>query len=490
MAGRLQRRLASWYALITLGGCVVLAAASAAAAAGSTLGIMLAVLAVVGALSVCAAVIVGRTVTQPIREVTAAARRVAAGELHLTVPVQGEDEVSELATAFNELVVRLSAGLEALAAEGDLARAVFTNMTDGIVIVDHELRLERVNPAAARLLQLRSEDVRGQTLAAVVRDHELQRVLTTALGQGAPHAEVLRLAPPPNADQPRRDDARFVRATGIPVRAGARGEPLAGLLVLQDVTELRRVETIRREFVANLSHELRTPLASLKALVETLEEGALDDPPAAREFLSQMHVEVDSLTQMVHELLELSRIESGQVTLRPDTVPPAELAEEAESRLRRQAERGRLTLAVEVADDVAPVQVDPARIVQTLINLIQNAIKFTPAGGEVRVRVFRHPEGMGFSVSDTGIGIAAEDLPRLFERFYKVDRSRASGGTGLGLAIAKHIVQLHGGRIWAESPGEGAGSTFNFVVPLALLAAARDDSAVPGPGVAVVAAAA
>jgi two-component system phosphate regulon sensor histidine kinase PhoR len=229
---------------------------------------------------------------------------------------------------------------------------------------------------------------------------------------------------------------------------------------------------VRREFVANVSHELRTPLASLKALVETLEEGALDDPPAAREFLAHMHVEVDSLAHLVQELLELSRIESGQVSLRLETVPAGALAEEVERRMRRQAERAGLELTLDVDSSAPPVQADPARVVQVLINLVQNAIKFTPRGGRVEVRVRDATEGVRYEVADTGIGIAAEDLPRLFERFFKVDRSRATGGTGLGLAIAKHVVQLHGGRVWAESPGEGRGATFVFTLPAAPAAAA------------------
>ena len=232
---------------------------------------------------------------------------------------------------------------------------------------------------------------------------------------------------------------------------------------------LRQTDTVRREFVANVSHELRTPLASLKALVETLEEGALEDPPAAREFLAQMDVEVESLAQLVQELLDLSRIESGQAPLRPERVTPIRLAETAVKRLRRQAERSEITVESDVPASLPAVWVDPARIEQVLINLLSNAVKFTPPGGRVRLEASVAPPGdaLQFSISDTGIGITAADLPRVFERFYKVDRSRASVGTGLGLAIAKHLVQAHGGRIWATSPGADEGATFSFTVPLA-----------------------
>jgi two-component system phosphate regulon sensor histidine kinase PhoR len=243
---------------------------------------------------------------------------------------------------------------------------------------------------------------------------------------------------------------------------------------------LERAEAIRREFIANVSHELRTPLASLKALVETLEEGALDDPPAAREFLAQVHVEVDSLTQFVNELLELSRVESGQARFDLKGVAPGEVAEDAVKRLRMQAKRSRIDLRLEAEKGLPAIWADPARVTQVLINLLHNAIKFTPEGGRVIVSVTRRDgDGVVFAVADTGIGIAAADLPRIFERFYKVDRSRASGGTGLGLAIAKHLVQAQGGQIWAESAGEGQGATFFFALPPAPAAAAPETSPPP-----------
>jgi two-component system phosphate regulon sensor histidine kinase PhoR len=241
---------------------------------------------------------------------------------------------------------------------------------------------------------------------------------------------------------------------------------LQAIVVLQDLTEVRRVETVRREFVANVSHELRTPLASLKALVETLQDGALDDPSAAQRFLSQMDTEVDGLTQMVTELLELSRIESGQVTLKPEPADLRLLISTATERLHAQAQRAGIVLAAEVPEGLPKALVDSERIQHVLINLIHNAIKFTPPGGRVTVSAAVDEKEMRIAVADTGVGIAAEDITRIFERFYKVDKSRSSGGTGLGLAIAKHIVQAHGGRICAESV-EGKGATFTFTVPVA-----------------------
>ncbi|MEA3345019.1 MAG: ATP-binding protein [Chloroflexota bacterium] len=240
-------------------------------------------------------------------------------------------------------------------------------------------------------------------------------------------------------------------------------EPQACLIILQDLTRVRRLETIRRDFISNISHELRTPLASLKALVDTLRGGALEDPPAAQRFLNHMETEVDALTQMVRELLELSRIESGRAAFRLEPVVVADVVLPPVERLQPQAERAGLQLTVDLPGDLPPVLADAERIQQVVTNLVHNAIKFTPSGGMVMLSAESIGEEVVISVRDTGVGIPADDLPRIFERFYKADRARSGGGTGLGLAIAKHIVQAHDGRIWVEST-EGQGSTFSFTL--------------------------
>jgi two-component system phosphate regulon sensor histidine kinase PhoR len=236
------------------------------------------------------------------------------------------------------------------------------------------------------------------------------------------------------------------------------------LLLVQDLTRIRRLETVRRDFVSNLSHELRTPLASLKALAETLQEGALDDPPAARQFVDQIQIEVDALTQMVNELLELSKIESGRFSLDRSPILADDLLHSAARRMQVQAERAHLTLRVERVDDLPKVEVDSQRLEQVLVNLIHNAVKFTRPEGEVVLCAEPVPGGVRFAVSDTGVGIPADEVSRIFERFYRVDKSRTGSGTGLGLSIAKHIVEAHGGKIWAESEA-GKGSTFYFTIP-------------------------
>jgi two-component system phosphate regulon sensor histidine kinase PhoR len=237
------------------------------------------------------------------------------------------------------------------------------------------------------------------------------------------------------------------------------------LLAAQDLTTVRRLETVRRDFVANVSHELRTPIASLKAMAEALEGGALDEPAAARDFVSRMHREIDELAQLVEELLGLARIEGG-ADLRLERVGGDELVEPVLSRLRPLADRAGVSLELD-GRAATPVLADRERIGQVLSNLVHNAVKFTPRGGHVSVGTEDGADLVRFVVRDTGIGIAREDLDRIFERFFKAERSRATGGTGLGLAIAKHVVQAHGGSITAESAGPGRGSTFSFTLPRA-----------------------
>jgi two-component system phosphate regulon sensor histidine kinase PhoR len=311
----------------------------------------------------------------------------------------------------------------------------------------------RLNAAAAHVLGSTSADVVGQPFVVASRDHDLAALLNGALAMDEPRTATVAFG----------RDGRVLEASAQAFSGG--GERL-GLMVLRDVTELRRLERVRREFVANVSHELRTPLASIRAVVETLENGAADDPVVAREFFSRIIGEVDHLVGLVDELLDLARLESGRTVLTVEVCDPVDMLKRVAERLRPQVERAGLVIRVEAATDLPQVWVDRSRIEQVLINLIHNAVKFTPEGGEIVVDTGVTEGMLQVSVRDTGVGISAEELPRVFERFYKTDAARRSAGSGLGLAIARHIVQGHGGTIWAEStPGRGA--TFSFTLPLA-----------------------
>lgn len=425
-------------------------------------------------LAILLALLLTRITTRPLRRLTQMAMELAAGDLDGRVRLMSRDEIGQLAQAFNQMGERLKRMIEAVSQERNRLAAILSGMADGIIIIDDEGNVALLNKAGARLLGLRSDVSRyiGHSLIEVVRNHELVRLAQDCIrDSGGTQSEQARLIeigeshPGSSFAEPQRSAAkRYLRAVATPIREEGRRR---ALIILHDITELRRAETVRREFIANVSHELRTPLASLKALVETLQDGALEDEAAAQEFLRRMQVEVDGLTQLVRELLELSRIESGQMVLRLEPTDVRKLLEASRDRLLAQAQRAGVELALDVPTDISNVLADEERVQQVLINLIHNAIKFTPAGGRVTLNATVSGDGVLISVADTGVGIPADDLPRIFERFYKADKSRSSGGTGLGLAVAKHIVQAHGGEIWAESV-EGQGARLTFRLPVAM----------------------
>lgn len=403
-------------------------------------------------------VLLARTISRPVTELRAVTQRIGTGDLMARATARGRDELGELGREVNRMAERLADLVQRRTSERNEMAAVLAHMHDGIVITDSAGEITSLNPAAARLLGVSPERAQGRSLIEVARDHDLHAALRACLAQPGPSAHV----------EVRLGAAQVVATcTAVPPAAGQR---VTGLVVLQDVTELRRLERARRDFIANISHELRTPLAAIKLLVETLETALTDDPAAAPRFLQQMAVELDGMTQLVRELLELARIESGLVALQFAAVPVAPLLAGAADRLRALAERKQITLHVDPPDEaLPPVRADAGRIEQVLLNLVHNAIKFTPPGGRVTLRAALHPAGVALCVEDSGMGIEPEDLPRVFERFYKGDKARAArgeSGTGLGLAIAKHLVQTHGGRIWVTSP-PGQGATFCCTLPTA-----------------------
>ncbi len=387
-----------------------------------------------------------------VRRLTKVVERITAGDLDARTLSMHQGELGELAVAFNRMADKLQSQMKKRAREKERLNTVLRVMTDGIVILNKSGEVKLINPAGARLLNTSMDKAMHRSFVQAVRDHRIAEVWKRCQASGEEEVAAIELGP-----------TQFIRVVVTPfLRRVGRGY----LVMLQDLTQMRRLQTVRQDFISNVSHELRTPLASLRALAETLRDSALDDPPAAAHFLDRMEIEVDALTQMVEELLELSRIESGQVPLRLNPVLPHAAIVPPVDRLRAQAERNQLNLQVTVTRELPLVLVDAGRIHQVVTNLVQNAIKFTPAEGTITVDASADALNVMVSVADTGSGIATNDLPRIFERFFKTDRSRAVGGTGLGLAIAKHIVQAHGGTIWAISR-EGKGSIFYFTMPRA-----------------------
>jgi two-component system, OmpR family, phosphate regulon sensor histidine kinase PhoR len=386
-----------------------------------------------------------------VRRATDVLDRLVQGDYSARADLLAGGELNQLSRKVNRLAERMERLAARRMRERDRFQTVLHSMSDGVIMLDRRGTVAMMNPSAERLLRSPADKALNESFVQVVRDYRLADVWQQCAQRRQEQAATIEVSA-----------GFFLRIIVTPfLRRASNGY----LVLLQDLSHLYRLEAVRRDFVSNISHELRTPLASIKALVDTLRDGAMSDPPAAEHFLSRMEIEVDAMTQMVQELLELSRIESGQAPLRlfPSGLPS--LIEPAVERLRPQATRAGVTLTVVLPEDLPEVMVDADRIREVLINLVHNAIKFTPAGGYVTMTARVVHDGIVVSVADTGIGISAADLPRIFERFYKADRARSSGGTGLGLAIAKHTIQAHNGRLWVESV-EGQGSTFSFALPL------------------------
>jgi two-component system phosphate regulon sensor histidine kinase PhoR len=351
------------------------------------------------------------------------------------------------------MTAQLKRQLNLAATEKMKTTLVLNEMSDGVLIIDEKGLVQLNNPAVLSMFDIQAHEVVGQTLVETVRRHEIVETWQKSRESHLTETTTCEVGSP----------KRFLQIVVTPLDQFLPGK---SLILLQNLTEIKRLEKVRRDFISNVSHELRTPLASLKALTETLQETALDDPPAARLFLMRMETEVDALSLMVNELLELSRIDSGRVPLQMVITSPEELVKNSVARLSLQAERSGLAVTIDVEPNIPNILADTNRMEQVLVNLLHNAIKFTPRDGSIWVRAVETGPNVQFSVQDTGIGIPETDINRIFERFYKTDRARSSGGTGLGLAIAKHLIEAHGGKIWAESR-EGLGSTFYFTLPKA-----------------------
>lgn len=385
---------------------------------------------------------------RPLELLTHAAEQINRGDTEGLLLPDRQDEIGQLSYALNKMAGRLQSQIDTLQTDQAKLAAVLSQMTDGVIIAEAEGGIILMNPAAGRLFHVKEGPSPAHSVVEVIRHHQLVELWRKSSEAKEQQSLTMEISA----------ERVFIQAIAVPLDKTLPG---ATLLIFQDLTRLRRLELVRRDFVSNVSHELRTPLASLKALVETLQEGALEDPPAAHRFLSRMDTEIDTLTQLVRELLELSKIESGKVPLLLKPVAPRVLLTPAVDRMRLQAERAGLSIRLDCPIDLPPVMSDPERMEQVMVNLLHNAVKFTAPGGEVTVSARADTDFVIFCVKDTGVGISADDLSRIFERFFKADRARSGGGTGLGLSIARHMVEAHGGQIWAESE-LGKGSCFYF----------------------------
>ncbi|MHB0886199.1 MAG: sensor histidine kinase [Bacillota bacterium] len=449
--------------------------------------IVAAALVVTGLAAGMAFFVAGR-LSRPIEEMTDTATRLASGDFSARPPLAAAGlsgaaarraaergyEVARLAMALEHMREMLRSRVDELTAAKGRFEAVLFSMANPVVMTDRTGRIIIGNPAAEKAFGA-GGPLAGRDVLAAVRSPELADRMEEVAATGESQLVAIGLF----------DPDRWYNVSLGPVRGDA-GEVTAVVAVFSDVSAMRQVERLRRDFVANVSHELLTPLTAVRGFAETLLEGADDDPAARRDFIKIMHNEADRMVDLVEDLLQLSRLESGRVEMRPAELDAAAVVDEVGAVLRPPIEAGGLTFENAVPRDLGPVVADRELLRRVFMNLIGNAVKYTPAGGRIAVTglIVDFEPGLGrrlaragggaaaakrearFAVVDTGVGIPAEDLPRVFERFYRVgkDRSRASGGTGLGLAIVKHIVEAHGGRVWAESE-PGKGSRFWFTLP-------------------------
>lgn len=417
-----------------------------------------------------------RSFSGRVARLTDFARRLAAGDLRPLPPDRFGDELSSLAASLDEAARQLDRTIESLSGERHRASAILRSMVEGVAVIDTKEKIVFANRAFSNILNLNSSAIEGRPVIEVLRNSDLlglirrairgEEGLTTDIAMGIvqQHSFAVTATPVKALD----GNISAPSPAAAPSPAPAANKLTGAVLVLHDVTELRRLERVRQDFVANVSHEFKTPLTAIQGFAETLLAGAVDDPGNNRRFLEIIREHASRLARLTDDLLKLARIEAGKLELEFYPVGITELVERCAEVTLLKATRKQIALEIEILPGLPPVQGDPGLLREVLQNLLDNAIQYTGAGGRICVTAEVRGREAVISVSDTGIGIPLADQERIFERFYRVDaaRSREAGGTGLGLSIARHIVEAHGGRIWVESE-VGAGSKFSFAIPLA-----------------------
>ncbi len=402
--------------------------------------------------------LISRRISAPIVGIERIAERFAAGELSLRVPTPDSAELAALAGSLNKMAAQLGERITTITEQRNELDAVLSSMDEGVFAVDNKGRIVSVNPAAASLLGIEPLQTQDRPLEEVVRHTDLQKFVRQTLAGIQPE----------EADITLPVDGEHAFSLHGACLTDARGRRSGAVIVLNDRTRIRRLEAIRRDFVANVSHELKTPVTSIQGFVEALVDGGIRDPVQAERYLSIISRHAGRLNAIIDDLLTLSRLEeAGQQRSLSFAVGPIKpVLAEAMDLSRVKADEKHIAIDLACADEVE-ARINPPLLEQAVMNLLDNAIKFSPEGSRIRVEAQKDSSQVSIAVGDEGCGIPPEHLPRIFERFYVVDKSRSRklGGTGLGLAIVKHITQVHGGRVTvASTPGQG--STFTIHLPL------------------------
>jgi two-component system phosphate regulon sensor histidine kinase PhoR len=394
-------------------------------------------------------------ITKPILELQRMAIRIAKGDLSVRVRFFGIDELADLGLVFNGMVQQLSESFTTIYDEKRKLEVILENMADGIIVIDRDLKIKLANPAAQMILGIKPLDIQGRPIIEVVFNHHLLELLQEVnLHQEVFESELTLRFP--------TDKKLHVFLAPLKDQAGVL---FGSIVVLHDLTQIRRLERVRQDFVANVSHELRTPITSIKAMTETLLRGAWQDNTVFLRYLEAINNESDRLSNLINDLLALTKLDA-KTEVKKEPVDLGALIAEVQERFA-PVEKATPGLEIVPLNSLPMIAGNRDQLKQVLINLLDNAFKYTPPGGQIRVSAWQEGEMIKIAVADTGIGIPLEDQSRIFERFYRVDkaRSREIGGTGLGLSIVKHIVESHGGRVEVES-ALNQGSVFSFTVPV------------------------
>jgi two-component system phosphate regulon sensor histidine kinase PhoR len=395
--------------------------------------------------------------TQPLLAIANVAKGIANGNFSNRTGIYSQDEIGDLAKSIDHMSDQIRMRIDEVSQSRTRLEAVFFNMFDGVMIVDNDGKIKLINDTLKELIDLKEEAIDKRPLE-VIRTIEIQDIIDDILikGEAVVKSELRLLLP----------EERVLLVHATPIK---RNDQFDGaVLVFHDVTEIQRLESIRRDFVANVSHELRTPVTSIKGYTETLLDGAIEDKEVATDFLNIIQVDCDRLVKLVDELLDLSKIESGKYDLNKNCVNLSGLIEKVIKHLKKQAAKNNIEMINDSDKNLSKVLCDEVVIEQVFFNLCENAIKYNKENGSIKISAEESESSVTFHIQDTGIGIPDKDLSRIYERFYRVDkaRSREFGGTGLGLSIVKHLIQAHGGDVYVTSQ-VGVGTTFSFSLPKA-----------------------
>ena len=402
-----------------------------------------------------ASLLISRSFSSRVDHLRLFTHRVAEGDFRPIEADRSGDDLDELAVSLNETAARLDRTIQTLTEERNLSSAILGSMVEGVAVVSAHERLLFANQEFAEILELDAPPNPGSPLLEVVRQTELIEAVRQVM-QGEPRVQAEIVTGTLRQ--------RFFDVTVASVRAA---ETSGAVIVLHDITDLRKLERVRRDFVANVSHEFKTPLTAIQGFAETLLAGALDDPQNRFRFLEIILDHSRRLARLTDDLLELSKMDADRLDLDIRRLSVSQFVQSCLETTERPAAEKDLRISVNLDHALPDIAADRRRLAEVLQNLLDNAIQYTPSGGQIMVSASGDGSEVTFTVSDTGIGIPKADQPRIFERFYRVDvaRSREVGGTGLGLSIAKHLVEAHGGRIWVDSD-VGQGSQFHFTVPI------------------------